>query len=289
MNSKIIIYALLLSGPIYAMREPLPMALPGANESQLNVVCPGHQLERQPDHRQLVHIHDKSYYLVERDGRGLSDHDIKRLRQIVPFAVNHALHNMRSAYGTWKWLVGGFVGGFLLYAWIFRDQGRFLPLWRRCLLIGKQAFWAGLSGLGVTFSYATIPPSHLYNTSDAENNLYGKVSADISAKDLPCHSSRDQDCLPPDQHYHLRHAKCSRMALGNLYVPAADRKQLENTDNPRKPLETFLLRANSPINELLQIPLQYRGNRVFVQSIMKFIEDCELSGNRYGYFADRHN
>lgn len=275
MKSKIIIYALLIFGPLSAMHVPLPMATPGANEEQPQFKCPGHQLEHQPDDRKGVKYQGRWYYCIEGDGKGLSAHDVERLRQIVPFAIERMRDEIRFKNKLWTFGVAGFAVPFLLSAWIGFSACHHLPLLRRALETLKVAFGMGVNCSALCLGYVSRLCNPLRRDREQETNLIAEIATEMfTASDKPCPLSKLKDCPPENQKIHLQEVQCERMAFRGLFFPAAARKQIEKEPCSRKPLETFLLQADSPVNDLLQISPEYRGNKNFVTEMMKFIEEC---------------
>lgn len=261
-----------------------------ANDAQLGL-CPGGILASQEDNRRPVTINNKKYHLVAiydplinpTGSFGLTDYDCELLRSIVPFAAETAKHTYRFR----RWLIGGLIGGCLLGSLYFFDRNhRLLPFWGKCLLAVSDLLLCLRFAVDRAFDYE--PNKEQYNLESRirreiiDGHSYTKYfqkgnRLDVRLKGpLTIHSQcYSHNQTPGDQLKHKEQMQHARMAFGNLYVPPAARKQAENYSDYVKPLETILMQADSPLNETLNIPQAHRGKRVFVQSMMNFIKECE--------------
>jgi len=242
---------------------------------------PGGLLASQPDLRHPVAVNNKSYYLINRDGHGLTDHDKDRLRQLVPLAAKGCeLFDKSMKYGFWGFLAGGLLGAAIIFH--YRTELSLLKkCWRTfvCAIVGAYA--------GTEF----VSRSELNSESDPVQqairreiflgNYYNDRQKRIAEAEQKENSSRQNhtECYFHKTHHdQLKHQNaiiCERMALGKLYVPSSACRQLERTQDDFKPLETHLLQADSPLHQLLNVPSKYRGDRNFVMEMMKLIREGE--------------
>lgn len=270
-NIRFILYALLIPYSLQAME--------GAINNEQN--CHGHQLAIQPDLRHPFTANNKSYYLINRDGHGLTNHDKERLRQLVPLAAKGCeLFDRAIKYGFW-----GFLAGSLLGAVIFFHGKSDLSLLKKCWRTFALAIVGAFAGAEFVsrkeLNSEIAPVQQAIRQEIFLGNYYNdrqQRMAEAVQKENPgrqnhteCSFHKTHD----DQLKHENDVMCARMALGKLHVPSSIRRQLEKTQDDFKPLETHLLQSDGPLLQLLEIPAQYRGDRNFVMAMMKLIRECE--------------